>query len=219
MTTYLNVLNEIETITKKLIELGLSDSQNFPRCNLFGRNSHEINYDGMQDLSIVLRNVEYADIYRELDQSRNYNIKMLDGALIQIMYVFRDSELISHRLAFFPSPFLQEFQNQPEIYELDDIYADIIARNILPVPVRFDYDPGNYQELDHPKCHLTLGQFKNCRIPVCSPIMPSIFIHFILRNFYNTAFRKFTNELKLSKNYFQETITFLEKQVLHISIH
>lgn len=219
MTDYRNVHSQIRTITQKLIAVGLSVEQKFPSCNPIGRDSYEIAYPDMQDLSVVLRNVEYAEVYQELDNSENYNVKMIDGALIQLLYTYRSSILSSHRLAFFPSPFLHDFQNEPEIYEEDEIYADIIAKNILPVPVRFDYDPENYQELDHPKCHLTLGQFKNCRIPVCSPITPSAFVTFILRSFYNTAFRKFTDELNFSSSLFDETISPMEKKVIHLAVY
>jgi hypothetical protein len=219
MTDYRSVHSQINTITQKLIAVGLSVRQKFPSCNSIGRDSYEIAYHGVRDLSIVLRNVEYAEVYQELDGSENYNVKMIDGALIQLLYTYKSFILSSHRLAFFPSPFLYDFQNEPEIYEEDEIYADIIAKNILPVPVRFDYDPENYQELDHPKCHLTLGQFKNCRIPVCSPITPSVFIAFILRSFYNTAFRKFTDELNLSSGLFDETISPMEKKIMHLAIY
>lgn len=218
MVTAQNVYNEIKTITQKLIQVGLSDNQNFPTYQSIGKNKYQVAYSRMQDLSVVLKNVEYTQVYQELDKDKNYNIKMADGALIQMMYTYENSQLSSHRLAFFPSPFLHEFQNEPEIYELDEIYADIIAKNILPVPIRFDYDPENHQELNHPKCHLTLGQFKNCRIPVCSPIMPSVFISFILRNFYNTALRKFSDELNLNSSLFPQTITAPEQKLLHISI-
>ncbi len=218
MVTAQNVYNEINSITQKLIKVGLSDNQNFPTNQSIGKNKYQIAYSRMQDLSVVLKNVEYTQVYQELDRGKNYNIKMADGALIQMMYTYENSQLSSHRLAFFPSPFLHEFQNEPEIYELDEIYADIIAKNILPVPIKFDYDPDNHQELDHPKCHLTLGQFKNCRIPVCSPIMPNVFISFILRSFYNTALRKFSDELNLKNSLFPQTITSAEQQLLHISI-
>ena len=144
---------------------------------------------------------------------------MIDGALIQLLYTYENSNLISHRLAFFPSPDdLKAFQNEPEIYEEEEIYADIISKNILPVPIRFDYDPKNYKEIDHPQCHLTLGQFKNCRIPVSSPITPLTFMSLILRNFYNTAFKKFTDKFPSSQNLFPETITDAEKKLLHINI-
>lgn len=220
MTDYQEIYGQIRTITRKLISVGLSVEQNFPTCNpIGGKYSYEISYPGMKNLSIALKNVEYTVVYQELNNNKNYNIKMIDGALLQLLYIYKNSALFSHRLAFFPSPFLHEFQNEPEMYEENEIYADIIAKNILPVPIRFDYDPENHQELDHPKCHLTLGQFKNCRIPVCSPITPSAFIGFILRNFYNTAFNKFTDELEFSSVLFDETITDIEKKVIHLAIY
>jgi hypothetical protein len=219
MISHQKILEEIQTITTKLIQMSLSERENFPSCVSIGKDSYEIAYSGMQDLSIALKNIEYKQIYQELDKGKNYNFKMVDGALIQLLYTYNRSELVSHRLAFLPSPFLEDFQNNPEIYETEEIYADIIARNILPVPIRFDYDPDNHQELDHPKCHLTLGQFENCRIPVCCPISPNTFIYFILRSFYNTDFRKFTDELVFSTNLFNETITPKEKKVLHIAIY
>jgi hypothetical protein len=218
MTSHQEIYREINTITKKLIEVSLCDQQNFPSSTPIGKDSYEVAYSGMQDISIALKNIDYKDIYHELEKGKNYNLKMIDGALIQLLYTYKNSQLISHRLTLLPSPFLEVFQNEPEIYAMDEIYADIIAKNILPVPIRFDYDPGNHKELDHPKCHLTLGQFENCRIPVCSPITPSTFITFIIRNFYNTAFRKFTDELKFSSTLFNKTITVAEKKVLHIAI-
>lgn len=215
MTNHRYIHQQIQIITQKLISVGLSAQQNQPTM----KGSSEIAYAGMKNLSIALKNVEYIEIYKELDKNRNYNIKMIDGALLQFLYTYDKSKLISHRLAFFPSPFLYDFQSEPELYESDEIYADIIARNILPVPIRFDYDPANYRELDHPKCHLTLGQFKNCRIPINSPITPNIFISFILRSFYNTALRKFTNELDFPSDLFDKTITPVEQKILHLAIY
>lgn len=215
MTNHRYIHQQIQIITQKLISVGLSAQQNQPII----KGSSEIAYAGMKNLSIALKNIEYIEIYKELDKNRNYNIKMIDGALLQFLYTYDKSQLISHRLAFFPSPFLYDFQSEPELYELDEIYADIIARNILPVPIRFDYDPANYRELDHPMCHLTLGQFKNCRIPINSPITPNTFISFILRNFYNTALKKFTSELDFSSYLFDKTITPIEQKILHLAIY
>lgn len=215
MTNYRYIYQQIKIITQKLISVGLSAQQNEPII----KGKYEIVYAGMKNLSVALKNVEYIEIYKELDKNRNYNIKMIDGALLQFLYTYDRSELISHRLAFFPSPFLYDFQSDPDLYETDEIYADIIARNILPVPIRFDYDPANYRELEHPKCHLTLGQFKNCRIPINSPITPNTFISFILRSFYNTALRKFTSELNFSSDLFDKTITPIEQKIIHIAIY
>jgi hypothetical protein len=215
MTNHRYIHQQIQIITQKLILVGLSSQQNEPTIN----GKYEIAYAGMKNLSIALKNIEYIEIYKELNKNRNYNIKMIDGALLQFLYTYDKSELISHRLAFFPSPFLYDFQSDPDLYETDEIYADVIARNILPVPIRFDYDPANHRELEHPKCHLTLGQFKNCRIPINSPITPNTFISFILRSFYNTALRKFTSELDFSSDLFDKTITPAEQKILHLSIY
>ena len=219
MNSYRDIYKQINVATQKLISVGLSIQQKPPSCISTGKNSYEISYSGMQDLSIVLKNIEYIEVYKELDKNQNYNIKMIDGALLQLLYIYKDSKLNSHRLAFFPSPFLHDFQNEPELYELDEIYADIISKNILPVPIRFDYDPANFKEIDHPRCHLTLGQFKNCRIPICSPITPNIFVSFILRNFYNTAFNKFTDKLDFPSNLFDHCITTSEKKLLHLAVY
>lgn len=221
-----NIYNQIQAITVNLILVELSAEQNFPSYDPEAKGDFDIiSYSGMKDLSIALKNIEYSELYVELDKNKEYNIKMIDGALLQLLYTFskkskrKKSELISHRLAFFPSPFLHDFQNEPELYETDEIYADIIAKNILPVPIRFDYDPSNFNELEHPCSHLTLGQFKNCRIPVSAPITPNAFISFILRSFYNTALKKHTDKLDFSSDLFDETITNAEKKILHFAIY
>ena len=219
MQNHKDLYNEINSIIITLVRVSLVDHQIFPSYIQTGINNFQIGPSSGKDLSIVLKNVEYTDTYKAIDENKNYILKMLDGALIQFMYRYDNSILTYHRLAFFPSPFLEHYQNEPEIYETDEIYADIIERNILPVPIRFDYDPASYREIDHPRCHLTLGQFKNCRIPVCSPITPSVFIRFILRSFYNTAFKKFSNDLDFPISLFKEDITASEKKLLHVSIN
>ncbi|BAQ65433.1 DUF2290 domain-containing protein [Geminocystis sp. NIES-3709] len=218
MITCNNIFKEVQNITSKLIEVGLCDDQNYPSQQKASNNQIIIGYSNMLDLSIALKNISYQYIYEELNKHRNFNFKLLDGALIQILYTFQNNQLISHRLAFFPSPFLESFHNEPEIYEDDEIYADIIAKDILPTPIRFDYDPKNFSEIYHPKCHLTLGQFKNCRIPVSSPLTPNVFMKFILQNFYNTAFIKYQQTLNFETNLFPSTITKTEEQLIHISI-
>ena len=207
------IFNQINTITSSLISVGLSVEQNFPSLK-----DESIYISGKQDLSIALKNIAYKEIYTVLDKEKNYNIKMIDGALIQFMYLFDNDELVKYRLAFFPSPSLEEFQNNSEIYETDEIYADIIAKNIIPTPIRFDYDPKNSIKIEHPNSHLTVGQYQNCRIPVSIPITPNIFIDFILRNFYHTAQNKYMEELNFNKVVlFENCIEDEEKSLLHIS--
>ena len=88
MTSHQEIFKEIKEITQKLILIGLSDRQNFPSSTQTGKGSYKIAYSGMQDLSIVLKNVDYKEMYEELDRNDNYNVKMINGALIQLMYTF-----------------------------------------------------------------------------------------------------------------------------------
>ena len=208
------IFNQIKTITCKLIKIGLSADQNFP-----SNDKGQITYFGMQDISIAMKNITYEEIYKQLEETRNFNIKMLDGALIQMLYSFKGTELVAHRLAFFPAPNLESFQNEPKIYEDDEIYADILGKNIVTFPIRFDFDPNNFEEIKHPKTHITLGQYKNCRIPISEPLTPELFIAFVLRNFYNTAFETNINHFVISTHRFSQTITDKEKSLLHLGIY
>lgn len=209
------VLKQIRDITSELIALGLSVEQCFPAIK-----DGQVYITNNEDLSIALKNIPYSEIYSALDNGKNYNIKMIDGALIQLMYNFDSRNvLVKYRLGFFPSPTLEEFQNNQELYEDDEIYADVIDRNVVSVPIRFDYDPTNSIDLEHPKSHLTVGQYKNCRIPVSSPITPDVFMEFILRNFYNTALTKYSDRISFDKEKrFEDCISESEKKLLHIAI-
>jgi hypothetical protein len=209
------ILKQINSVTSCLIEVNLSEEQNFP-----AEKNGSIYISGHHDMSVSLRNISYSDIYDILSNGRNYNIKLIDGALIQMLYTFDIEEnLKKYRLAFFPSPNLEKFQNDSEIYTKDEIYADIIRKNIVSTPLRFDYDPGNHEVVHHPCSHLTIGQYENCRIPLYKPITLFIFIDFILRNFYNTARKKYSEELSFDKaNTFEFCIHDLEKKILHLSI-
>jgi hypothetical protein len=219
MSILTEIFRQIKRLTEILVGLSLCDHSNFPAKRDLQHGYCEIGISGHTDISYTLKNVSYHEIYTELVRTQTYNLKMLDGALVQMLYRFKDDIIESHRLAFFPSPTLEEFQNNPEIYLEDEIFSDIIAKNIVPFPLRFDFDTNKFTEVEHPKSHVTLGQYKNCRIPATSPLMPCHFILFILRNFYNTAFLKYSDKIKLATpNLFTDTITTLERKLIHIQI-
>lgn len=213
-----DTLRELETLTEVMVALSLSNEQNFPSTYGAIAGDFEITVNNVSSMTVALKNVSYRDIYIELEKARCFNLKMLDGALLTLRYRFRDGEVSEHSLAYFPSPDLEHFQNEPEIYLLDEIYADIIARNIVPFPIRFDFsaDEEKFVEIHHPRSHLTLGQFENCRVPVCSPVSPLTFGGFILRNFYNTAFRKYSDEIPAARPLFANTIAPREREIPHV---
>lgn len=210
---------ELDSVISLLVQHGFADSYNFTSIKRIQGGETAVEYDGKEDISISLKNLPYSDSYTEILKRKQFTIRFPDGALLQLMYRFSPvGALIKHRLCFMPSPFNDEFQNDPEIYIDDMIYAEVVDRRILPVAIRFDFDPGNAQDIHHPHSHFTLGQYKNCRIAVTSPLSPSIFVEFILRSFYNTAFTNTVSIFNLALTKFDETITVAEKGRLHLSI-
>lgn len=211
---------QIEEAILYAIGAGLSDDYNYPYMDNKSSVFTRISFSGAEHVGIALDNRSYDDIYQDLIDSRAYSIKMLDGALIQMTYEFRGRNLMKHRLAFFPSPFLEEFQNDPQTYLNDEIYADIFARSIVRVPVRFDYDnsEGLHRVANHPKSHLTLGQYQNCRFPVSAPLTPFQFVGFIVRNFYYTIHQHFADKLPSSSARFPLSIASEERKVTHVVV-
>lgn len=182
-----NVLNEIRGLTNQLIEDGLADEFRIAKSDGF-----TVSWEKCKDLAHAMKNMPYKDIYNGINKERNFNFKLLDGGIFQLLYNFDKEGLLKHRLAYFPSPYFEEFQNNPEIYEYDDLYGDIINKQVMPVIVRIDYDRCDIEsEYHHPYCHVTLGQYKNCRIPVESPLTPCEFVSFILENFYYVPSKNF----------------------------
>lgn len=210
---------QIRALTIKMVELGLCDDQQFPTFDDLGA-IKKISIPGTPNFSIAMRNISYREIYDELSKSRSYNFRMIDGALIQIQYTFEKDSIDSHRLSFFPAPDLEAFQNEPEIYIEDEIYADFLQKNTVTFPIRFDFNICDklHVDINHPKSHLTLGQYKNCRIPVNCPVAPATFIKFILQHFYNSAYCLYAEKIEPSDVGYDICISDNERRTPHISM-
>ena len=212
-----DVRAELEELTSDLIASGLCIDQNFPVLER-NENVTEVHFGKVTDLAITLKNIPYADAYATLRKHRAFNMCLIDGGIVQALYRFSNKKLVRHRLAFFPSPDLLEYQNNSDVYESDELYGDVIERSVVTVPVRFDYDPRSAMDYYHPVSHLTIGQYKNCRIPVSGAVSPFLFINFLLRAFYNTSFRKFENYIRERPRMYKETITPRERRHMHVQV-
>ena len=176
------VFREVRKVTQELIRCGQAEEYNFPVMK-----NTDIIWEHYNDISLYLKNMEYKTIYEEIEKNHNFNIKLPDGGILQMMYRFdgHGAMLKSHRLAFYPSPSYEIYQNDAELYDADYIYGDILNKSVLPVMIRADY---NSEEVEggfhHPFSHITLGGYKNCRIPADRPIAPIQFVKFIMEHFY-----------------------------------
>lgn len=213
------IKEDIDGVISELIGKGVCDDSNFSAIRSYGSMA-EITFSGSEHVSIGLGDIEYAEIYRELANKRSFNMKLVDGALLQMMYRVKDGMLLQHRLAFYPSPSLLPFQDDPDSYMRDELFMEIVQRRIVPFPLRFDFDvrEGIHIDTIHPKSHLTLGDVKNCRIPVSAPLTPRWFVEFVLRNFYQTENHDFIGNLPRHKIKFSASMSENEKGLMHVVI-
>ena len=211
--------NEIRRILVHLAKVGLSDDQQFPTY-VRRRPITEITFDNAAFVSQAMKGNAYADVYEMFVRNRAFTAKFLDGALVQMAYAFERNELAKHRLAFFASPRLMPFDEDPRRYLDDERYADILSREVDPISIRFDYDHSNnrHKDVRHPKSHLTIGSYEHCRVPVSSPLTPHGFVEFVLRSFYTTATDDFAADLPRSAATFPKSITPKEEATLHVVV-
>jgi hypothetical protein len=215
------LIKQMNKITYDLIGISLANDTNSAS---FNSRTKELAWTGNDsiDISFVLKSESYEDIYRECLKRRAYNICFIDGALIQIMYRLdkRNKNIIAHRLAYLPNPNIELFSNndnfEEDYYDSLDLFSEFIDKSSQPIPVRFDYDNSQelYKECIHTYSHLTLGNYKDCRIPVSTPISPYKFIDFILRNFYA---RKYIDFFKQCDLRFDNLLSENEKKIFHIN--
>lgn len=212
------IANEIRIIDELFLKNSLIDKYNSYSVKDHRENKTEICISSCKDISFTLSSMSYKDLYEESYKRNLFNYLMLDGAIVQLNYLFDKNKIYKHRLAYLPNPNMEAFQQEPEIYIEQPMYAEIIEPSIVPVPIRFDYDETAFEEFNHPKSHLTLGQYKNCRIATSAPISPIVFIDFILRSFYNTAYKNYNEDIRYPKRFFDPTITEGEKKFLHMNM-
>ncbi|MBC9745010.1 DUF2290 domain-containing protein [Pseudomonas syringae pv. syringae] len=212
------VREDLEHLTAELIGVGLVDDQNFPATKQVGSSLWEVSFKGAENISLAMADIDYEVIYNELFSSRSFNLKLIDGGLLQLSYRFEMDALVKHRLAYYPSPSLRPFQEDPELYMREELYLDIVTRRIVPFPLRFDYDLAATKDVAHPSCHLTLGDIEGCRIPVHSPLTPRQFLEFVIRNFYQTEKYDFISKFPKHRHYFDASISANEKNLIHLAV-
>lgn len=209
---------EIAGLTARLVETGMVDDQNVVVPSQLPERRWRVAQPGA-DMSLALKKQPYADIYTDLARTGNYAMHLLDGALIQFSYAGGPAGIEQHRLAYLPAPDLEPYQNDPELYFGENHFVDIVGHQVMPVPVRFDFDarPGVARDLVHPVSHITLGQYQHCRVPVTRALTPSEFMSFVLGSFYSIPDRP---RQRFQSGVFagQMTITPNEAASMHIAL-
>ncbi|WP_418130638.1 DUF2290 domain-containing protein [Variovorax sp. 375MFSha3.1] len=210
---------QIREALSRLIRAGLSAQQFNPSRHVL--TGGRISIGDLPMSTYALKDVYYQMIYEDLDRSLAFHSKFVDGGLMAFQYtVDKDGSVLKHRLTYFPSMVLPTVEEAPLLYENDELFADIMVQRLVRFPIRFDFAPEQYVDVDHPQCHLTLGQFDGCRIPVTGPVSPYVFVMFLLRNFYRRSYVRNKNifEKKIKGVQLNSTISELERKIAHLVV-
>ncbi len=165
--------------------------------------------------------VPYAEQYEQYRSLGAYDVRLLDGALLQFQYEFNSRGILTRSVQrFLPSPDLTPFQEDPELYLRDEIFGEVVGRTAVGVPIRFDFDSrdGVVQAGTHPASHLTLGQYPHCRIAAAGAITPYYFVEFLLRAFYRSKTDGYTPRIPAPLVPAQPTIEEEDRRFLHIGL-
>ncbi|MEQ9414856.1 MAG: DUF2290 domain-containing protein [Cyclobacteriaceae bacterium] len=216
MSDRTKINTQIRNLTQLLVKRSIVVSQNYPVYE-----SNMLRWGKYQNLAFILKDEPYETIYSKCKDARDYNFMLIDGALIQMQYEFKQNNLISHVLGYYPNPNFENYQDNPEEFEElyfgIDLFTDMINKKTIIFPIRFDYSQ-THTDIIHPKAHATFGNYRDCRIPISKPLSPNRFISFILRNFYNFKFTEENLDGVIPLDLvFSEQVTSNEKKLLHLT--
>ena len=213
-----HIEREINETIRYLIRTGLSVDQQEAYVNSPTPSFAEVTFPNALHVKTVDRVEDYVGSYVELLRARSFNVKMIDGALIQMMYEYRNGSIAKHRLSFYSSPNVEQFQNAETLYLEDEIDLDVIENFVTPFVFRFDFDSTIDTEtrMPHPSSHFTMADYENCRIAVSGPLTPCLFLNFVIANFYDTAEHNYSSGMPRFNARFANTVRDEEMDAIHI---
>lgn len=209
-----SVLSQARAMMRYVVSVELARALNSPVLTTT-REAIEVTFSTAKHVNISMKNCGYEEIHRQLLAKEVFNVRMVDDALIQMTYQFGSRGIVKHRLAFFPSPDVEAFADYSDSYFGGIKWLNVVRRGTTPVPIRFDYDLEREDEASHPASHLTIGQRKNCRIPVSAPLVPRTFVDFILRHFYEPSV---ADGIPPSDIHLPKSISENERRLIHLVV-
>lgn len=186
MKTVKAVTQQLRRLLELLAETGICIAVN-PVIEKHSGNVTRVTWTSPAGANPTLTTFVFATIeeYCAYVDSQMYSALLFDGSILQISYDFEDTDLIGHRLLYYPCPYNadRELLRTESVGDVIDFYRDSQDEKVnLRSPFRFDYDHENSTS-GHPSVHMHLIS-PDCRWPVTMPVSIGHFIGFVFRHFY-----------------------------------
>lgn len=208
-----HILDDMKKTNEELWKKGIVRDAKGASVKQTGSDSWEISFSGKNDSrSIILdKHITATRIIEVLLENLQYTLLLYDKGIIQAEYEISNDKIVKERLVFMKKHNKIWDFKEIEAYEAED--KDwFMEEEGVPIMLRIDYAPDDHIEGEHAATHLTLSNQECCRIPIKGIVTFSEFVRFVLLHFY---------DIKLDKAVFrfdeEDTITSLEKQMMHIN--
>ena len=153
----------------------------------------------------IMHSDDYDNIYKTAMKNNDFDFVLFDDSFIQFSAIKGENELLDGKIryAYFPNPrsyqtyigFLEE--NDMSYEDAGDAFIEEYEQHIseaklkdFVTPIRYDYDHGSYDMINHPVSHLHIGREENIRIPLSKVLSPQAFIVLIIKNIYFEYWKK-----------------------------
>lgn len=149
------------------------------------------------------------EIRRSLIDNNQYCFQFYDGSIFSYEAIIYNNKVIKSNIIFikcYDSEKSQEDKTWQD-YQFDDGCDEKLG---TPIYLRIDTDEKEHKE-HHSVCHLTLSNYKHCRIPLTKKISVQESLNFILNNFYNIY------DAELPKISHERCITIEETKKIHLN--
>lgn len=208
-----HILDDMKKTNEELWKKGIVRDAKGASVKQTGSDSWEISFSGKNDSgSIILdKHITATRIIEVLLENLQYTLLLYDKGIIQAEYEISNDKIVKERLVFMKKHNKIWDFKEIEAYEAED--KDwFMEEEGVPIMLRIDCAPDDHIEGEHAATHLTLSNQECCRIPIKGIVTFSEFVRFVLLHFY---------DIKLDKAVFrfdeEDTITSLEKQMMHIN--
>lgn len=155
------------------------------------------------------KTISTEEIRCSLIENNQYCFQFYDGSIFSYEAIINKNKIIKANIVFikcYDSEKVQEDKTWQD-YQFDDGSDEKLG---TPIYLRIDTDEREQKE-HHSICHLTLSNYKYCRIPLANKISIQESLNFILNNFYNVY------DVKLPKLSHERCITAEESKEIHLN--
>ncbi len=209
-----NILDDIRKTISELYEKNLVRDYKEISSNQTGKCDYELTFSGKDNTicSIVYdKHISGEAIMDHLLRGCQYNVLLYDKSIIQAEFKIKENKIIKERLVFMKRH--NKIWDIEEINESESQEQDWFSEEKgIPIIFRIDYAPDDHKECDHAATHATLSNHECCRIPIKGIVTFSEFVRFLLFHFYGIKMN-----LKENRSSMNDTLTDLEKKLVHIS--